>query len=392
MARAIWTGVITFGLVTVPVGLYTATQDHAVHFHQLQRGTSDRVRTKRVNERTGDEVDFKDIVKGYEVDDGQYVVVEPDELDEIAPGRSKTIDISDFVDLDRIEPVYFDRTYYIAPRGKEYTEVYELLRAALAEADKVGIATFVMRNKQYLTALRAEDSVLVLQTLHWTDEVRDPEQELPELPSSRAGRGKQMDMALQLVDALSTDWEPSRYRDTYQEKVRELVRAKAEGEEITGSEEPPQATNVIDLMQVLEGSLESARSTRAGRSDRADGAGNGERDARDDRHGRDGQEPARDEGGKSGGRKAGRAASGAKEKAPAKTPARRQAPPRTAGAATARARGRTPGTKSELRELSKAELYERATEQNVPGRSKMSRDELVDALARGGTRRKKSAA
>ncbi|MFF6826751.1 Ku protein [Streptomyces longwoodensis] len=392
MARAIWTGVITFGLVTVPVGLYTATQDHAVHFHQLQRGTSDRVRNKRVNERTGDEVDSKDVVKGYEIDDGQYVVVDPDELDEIAPGRSKTIDISDFVDLDRIEPVYFDRTYYIAPRGKEYTEVYELLRAALAEADKVGIATFVMRNKQYLTALRAEDSVLVLQTLHWADEVRDPGQELPELPTSRAGRGKQMDMALQLVDALSTDWEPSRYRDTYQEKVRELVRAKAEGEEITGGEEPPQATNVIDLMQVLEGSLESARSGRAGRSDRAERAGNGERDTRDDRGDRGGQESARDEGGKSGGRTAGRASSGTKKKAPAKAPARRQAPPRTAGAASARARGRTPGTKSELRKLSKAELYERATEQNVAGRSKMSRDELVDALARGGTRRKKTAA
>ncbi|MEU7096899.1 Ku protein [Streptomyces longwoodensis] len=392
MARAIWTGVITFGLVTVPVGLYTATQDHAVHFHQLQRGTSDRVRNKRVNERTGDEVESKDVVKGYEIDDGQYVVVEPDELDEIAPGRSKTIDISDFVDLDRIEPVYFDRTYYIAPRGKEYTEVYELLRAALAEADKVGIATFVMRNKQYLTALRAEDSVLVLQTLHWADEVRDPGQELPELPTSRAGRGKQMDMALQLVDALSTDWEPSRYRDTYQEKVRELVRAKAEGEEITGGEEPPQATNVIDLMQVLEGSLESARSGRAGRSDRAERAGNGERDTRDDRGDRGGRESARDEGGKSGGPTAGRASSGTKKKAPAKAPARRQAPPRTAGAASARARGRTPGTKSELRKLSKAELYERATEQNVAGRSKMSRDELVDALARGGARRKKTAA
>lgn len=346
MARAIWTGVITFGLVTVPVGLYTATQDHAVHFHQLQRGTSDRVRNKRVNERTGDEVESKDVVKGYEIDDGQYVVVEPDELDEIAPGRSKTIDISDFVDLDRIEPVYFDRTYYIAPRGKEYTEVYELLRAALAEADKVGIATFVMRNKQYLTALRAEDSVLVLQTLHWADEVRDPGQELPELPTSRAGRGKQMDMALQLVDALSTDWEPSRYRDTYQEKVRELVRAKAEGEEITGGEEPPQATNVIDLMQVLEGSLESARSGRAGRSDRAERAGNGDRDTRDDRGDRGGREPTRDEGGKSGGRSADRASSGAKKKAPAKAPARRQAPPRTAGAASARARGRTPAPRA----------------------------------------------
>ncbi|GHD26591.1 Ku protein [Streptomyces galbus] len=389
MARAIWTGVITFGLVTVPVGLYTATQDHAVHFHQLQRGTSDRVRNKRVNERTGDEVDSKDIVKGYEIDDGQYVVVEPDELDEIAPGRSKTIDISDFVDLDRIEPVYFDRTYYIAPRGKEYTEVYELLRAALAEADKVGIATFVMRNKQYLTALRAEDSVLVLQTLHWADEVRDPGEELPELPSSRAGRGKQMDMALQLVDALSTDWEPRRYRDTYQEKVRELVRAKADGQEITGGEEPPQATDVVDLMKVLEGSLASARSGRAGRADRSDRA---ER-ARSGESGGSGEGPSvREAGAKSGGRKAGRASSGAKKKASGQTPARRQAPPGKAGAASARARERTPGTKSELRELSKAELYERATEQNVAGRSKMSRDQLVDALARGGTRRKKSAA
>lgn len=264
MARAIWTGVITFGLVTVPVGLYTATRDHSVHFHQLERGTTDRIRNRRVNERTGDEVGTRDIVKGYEVGEGEYVVVEPDELDEIAPGRSRTIDISDFVDLDRIEPVYFDRTYYIAPRGAEYTKVYELLRAALAEAGKVGIATFVMRNKQYLTALRAEDDVLVLQTLHWADEVRDPGEELPELPSAseRTGRGKQLDMALQLVDALSTDWEPDRYRDTYQEKVRELVRAKAEGQEIATANEPPEATNVIDLMKVLESSLRSARSGR----------------------------------------------------------------------------------------------------------------------------------
>ncbi|MGW2770297.1 non-homologous end joining protein Ku [Streptomyces sp. NPDC001275] len=211
MARAIWTGVITFGLVTVPVGLYTSTEDHTVHFHQLQRGTSDRIRNRRVNERTGDEVDTGDIVKGYEIDDGEYVVVEPDELDDIAPGRSRTIDISDFVDLDDIEPVYFDRTYYIAPSGKEYTKVYELLRAALAEANKAGIATFVMRNRQYLTALRAEGEVLVLQTLHWADEVRDPGQELPELPSGRAGQGKQLDMALQLVGTLSAAWDPARY-------------------------------------------------------------------------------------------------------------------------------------------------------------------------------------
>jgi len=186
MARAIWTGVITFGLVTVPVGLFSATQDHTVHFHQLQRGTSDRIRNRRVNQRTGEEVGTGDIVKGYELAEGEYVVVEPDELDEIAPGRSQTVDITDFVDLDEIEPVYFDRTYYVAPRGKEYLKVYQLLRTALAEANMAGVATFVMRNKQYLTALRAEKDILVLQTPHWADEVRDPVKELPELPS--AGR------------------------------------------------------------------------------------------------------------------------------------------------------------------------------------------------------------
>jgi DNA end-binding protein Ku len=354
MARAIWTGVITFGLVTVPVGLFTATEDHTVHFHQLQRGTSDRIRNRRVNERTGDEVAADDIVKGFEVGEGEYVVVEPDELDEIAPGRSQTIDITDFVDLDVIEPVYFDRTYYVAPRGKEYLKVYELLRAALADANKVGIATFVMRGKQYLTALRAEDRVLVLQTLHWADEVRDPRKELPELPSGRAGKGKELDMALQLVDALSGSWDPARYHDTYQEKVRELVQAKAEGQEVAVAEEAPQATNVIDLMQALQGSLERTRS--------------------------------------SGGKKP----TASRKKAPARTPARKtaakktkKAPPKQARASSSRGRG---GGKSELRQLSKAELYQQATDIGVPGRSKMSREQLIDALARTGRRRKKTAA
>ncbi|MFF1707134.1 Ku protein [Streptomyces sp. NPDC058252] len=261
MARSIWTGVITFGLASLPVGLYTATEDHTVHFHQLQRGTADRIRNRRVNERTGKEVPSENIVKGYELAEGEYIVVEPDELDQIAPGRSQTIDITDFVDLADIEPVYFDRTYYIAPRDKEYTKVYELLRAALEESDKAGIATFVMRGKQYLTALRAQERLLVLQTLRWADEVRDPGMELPELPSRRAGKGKELTLAIQLVDALSAPWEPGRYHDTFEEKVRELVQAKAEGQEIAVAEEAPQATNVIDLMSVLQGSLDQARQT-----------------------------------------------------------------------------------------------------------------------------------
>lgn len=362
MARAIWTGVIIFGLVSVPVGLFTATEDHTVHFHQLQRDTSDRIRNRRVNERTGDEVAGEDIVKGFETSDGENVVVEPDELDEIAPGRSQMIDITDFVDLDEIEPVYFDRTYYLAPRGKEYTKVYELLRAALAEAGKVGIATFVMRGKQYLTALRAEDKVLVLQTLHWADEVRDPRQELPELPSGRAGKGKELDMALQLVGALSGPWEPSRYHDTYQEKVRELVQAKAEGQEIAPAEEAPTATNVVDLMTVLQGSIDQPRG--GGETERA-------------------PQPKKP----SLARKTARTTTGKRGK---KTAAGK-APPKSARASTT-TRGRRGTGKSELRELSKTELYERATGHDIAGRSKMSREELIDALTHSGQHRKQNAA
>ncbi|MFE8978956.1 Ku protein [Streptomyces cyaneofuscatus] len=354
MARAIWTGVITFGLVSVPVGLYTAVSDHIVHFHQLQRGTSDRIRNRRVNERTGEEVSGDDIVKGFEVADGEYVVVEPEELDEIAPGRSRTIEISDFVDLDEIEPVYFARTYYLAPRGEEHLKVYELLCAALERANRVGVATFVMRGKQYLTALRAEEKVLMLQTLHWADEVRDPTRELSLLPERRAESGKELDMALQLVDALSGPWDPPRYHDTYEEKVHELVRAKAEGQEVAPAEEAPAATNVVDLMEVLQGSIDRARSGREKRGAQRGGERGGER----------------------GGARSG-------TKSPAKSAAKPKSPARkTSGAPK----------KSELRELSKAELYERATEREIPGRSRMSRQELIDALAGGGRRRKKAAA
>ena len=401
MARAIWTGVITFGLVSVPVGLFTATENHTVHFHQLQRGTSDRIRNRRVNERTGEEVDPGDIVKGYEVGEGEYVVVEPDELDEIAPGRSRALEITDFVDLDGIAPVYFDRTYYVAPRGKEYLKVYELLRAALAESGKAGVATFVMRNRQYLTVLRAEDEVLVLQTLHWADEVRDPGRELPELPSERAGRDKELDMALRLVDALSGPWEPERYHDTYQEKVRELVRAKAEGQEVAVAEEAPQATNVVDLMDVLRGSLERAGGARGGKpAAESKGTGGGRSAGRTKGDG--GERPGAETKGAAADRSA-RKAKGAAGERSAAGKAKGATGERSAGKkakAAERAAGprkkapsrRKPPTRRELRELSKAELYQRATEQDVAGRSRMSREELIDALTGAGGRRRKTAA
>jgi DNA end-binding protein Ku len=346
MARPIWTGVLTFGLVTLPVGLYTATEDHTVHFHQLQRGTSDRIRNKRVNERTGKEVGGDRIVKGYEIDEGEYVVVEPEELEEISPGRSKMIDLAGFVDLREVEPVYFDRTYYVGPRGKEYVKVYELMRAALDRADKAGIATLTMRGKEYLTALRAQPRVLVLHTLHWADEVRDPASVVPDLPERRTSSdSKELRTAEQLVDALTIEWNPDEYHDTYEERVMKLVAAKRKGEEVVGEAEPPEATNVIDLMEALSRSVEQSRSRG--------------------RKGGDGK-------GAAGKTQAGsgrtRAAAAEKEPAGKKKSAGRK------GAA-----GRKGS--EDLASLSKAELQKRASAAGVAGRSKMTRDQLVKALA-----------
>ncbi|MGC9540511.1 Ku protein [Streptomyces sp. UG1] len=323
MARAIWSGVLTFGLVTVPVQLFTATEDHTTHFRQLQRGTSDRIRYQRVNERTGKEVDYEDIVKGYDLD-GDYVVIEPEELDEIAPGKSQVVEITGFVDLEQVEPVYFDRTYYLAPKGEEYAKVYELLRAAMEKENKTGIATFVMRGKQYLVALRAQEDVMVLHTLHWADEVRDPHQELPALPERGQTKGKELDTARQLIGALSIDWRPENYRDTYEERVQELVDAKAKGREIVSEEAPPEATNVIDLMDALQRSVEQGRKQRKRPSG---GRGKVKRLP-------------------TGERKAGK------------------------------------GAKDQLEQLSKGDLYEQATKLDIPGRSKMNKNQLINALTK----------
>ncbi|AKN71580.1 DNA repair protein [Streptomyces sp. PBH53] len=350
MARPIWTGVLTFGLVTLPVALYTATADHTVHFHQLQRGTSDRIRNKRVNERTGKEVGSDRIVKGYELDEGAYVVVEPEELEEIAPGRSKVIDLAGFVDLRRVEPVYFDRTYYVGPRGKEYAQVYELMRAALDRSDKAGIATLTMRGKEYLTALRAQPDVLVLHTLHWADEVRDPADVVPELPERRARSGsKELRTAEQLIDALTIDWDPADYHDTYAERVERLVAAKRKGEAVVGEPAPPEATNVIDLMEALSRSVEQSRS-RGGK----------------------------DSGGKGGGRGGGgKRASGRERPAGQKRKERKEPEER-------KERKQRKERTEDLTALSKAELYERASVAGVPGRSKMTREQLVEALGGSG--------
>ncbi|MFI9274525.1 Ku protein [Kitasatospora sp. NPDC052896] len=342
MARPIWTGTLSFGLVTVPVALYSATEDHSVHFRQLQRGTSDRVRNQRVNERTGKEVGYSDIVKGFELADGEYVVVEPEELEQISPGRSRAIDISGFVDLAEIDPIYFDRTYYLGPRGKEYARVYRLLHRALSETNRGGLATFVMRGKQYLAAVRVEGDVLVLQTMHYADEVRDPHREVDNLPEDGEVREKELAAARQLIEALSADWDPQEYHDTFTEQVRELVEAKLEGKEVVVARPAPESTNVVDLMAVLERSLQEAG---AG-GDGAVAAEQGEQGERAKGRGR--------------GRSRKAAGPAAEKQAGAKGTRAAKAP--------------------DLAAMSKTELYRLATEQGIPGRSTMSRDELRQAL------------
>jgi DNA end-binding protein Ku len=267
MARAIWTGYISFGLVSVPVGLYSATQEHEVDFHQFQRGTSDRIRYKRVNERTGREVDFDKIVKGHETSTGEYVMVEPEELDDIAPGRSRQLEISTFVDLAEIDPMHFQKSYYLAPPDQENTSSYALLRDALAKTNQAAIATFVMRGKEYLAAIRADGQVLVLETLFFADEIRDPNKELGTMPP-KSRNAKQLKMATDLVEAMSGPWRPSSYRDSYTDRVKKLVESKRRGEQVVAESEP-EATNVSDLVEALRASVENARSRHTGRKSSA---------------------------------------------------------------------------------------------------------------------------
>ncbi len=266
MARAIWTGVITFGLVSVPVGLYSATEDHEVSFHQFAEGTTDRVRYKRVNERTDDEVEYSDIVKGADIGGGNYVMIEQDELESVAPGRSRSLDIQTFVDLDEIDPIYYQKSYYLGPADKDTAKPYALLREAMADANKAAIASFVMRGKEYLSAIRPDGKVLVLETLYFADEVRDPKSMVDNLPGSGSAAGKELKMATQLINSMSGKWRPKDYHDTYTERVKDLIDAKRKGSEVTVADEAPEATNVVDLMTALRRSVDEARGRRSAKT------------------------------------------------------------------------------------------------------------------------------
>jgi DNA end-binding protein Ku len=263
MARAIWSGTISFGLVSIPVELYSATEAHEPTFHQFQKGTDDRIRYQRVNERTGAQVGYSDIVKGADIGGGNYVVLDQDELDSVAPGRSRLLSIQTFVDLDDIDPIYFSKTYYLAPAGDEASKPYALLRDAMADSGKAAVATFVMRGKEYLAAIRADGDLLALETLFFADEIRDPHREIDNLPGQVQVSSQERRMAGQLISSLSGPWKPDDYRDTYTDRVNDLIEAKKHGKDFQPADEAPAATNVTDLAKALRASLDAAKKRTA---------------------------------------------------------------------------------------------------------------------------------
>jgi DNA end-binding protein Ku len=268
MPRAIWSGAISFGLVNVPVKLYSAVSRKTVRFHQLHDETGVRIQQKRVDPTTGEEVAYEDIVKGYELSPDHYVVITPEEMESLDPEKTRSIDISDFVLLEEIDPLYFDHPYYLAPaQGGE--KAYELLRQAMEEADKVAIGRVVIRSKESLVAIRAAGPVLTMETMLFADEIVDPTS-LDETPvSDGKATERELEMAQQLIESLSGDFEPEKYRDEYRERVLDLIERKAQGEEIAVQPAAEEPAKVPDLMAALEASIKAVKDEDA---DGGDGA------------------------------------------------------------------------------------------------------------------------
>jgi DNA end-binding protein Ku len=261
MARAIWSGAISFGLVSIPVKLYNAVNRKSVSFNQLDERTMSRIRYRKVSDETGEEVPDENIVKGYEVSKGRYVIVDPDELEPFIPAATRSVELEEFVDLGDIDPVYFDNSYYVAPDGSP--KPYVLLARAMEEAGKVAIGRFVMRNKQYTAAIRASEGHLMMSTLAYGDEVVSAGSidELNGLDDVDVS-DREVKMAEALVQSLADDFQPDKYHDDYREQVLDLIAKKAAGEEFEVPEPATEKPKIVDLMAALEASVEAAKTAR----------------------------------------------------------------------------------------------------------------------------------
>ena len=262
--RSIWKGSIAFGLVNVPVKVYSATEDHDIKFHQVHAKDNERIRYKRVCEVDGEVVEYRDIAKAYESEDGQTVIITDDDIASLPEERSREIEVLEFVPASDLDPLMYDRSYFLEPDGKS-SKSYVLLAKTLAETDRVAIVNFALRNKTRLAALRVKDfskrDVMMIHTLLWPDEIRDPD--FPILDKEVEIKPAELKMASQVVDSMTDDFNPDRYHDDYQEHLHELIQAKLEGGEAFATEEQPteldESEDVSDLLAKLEASVKARR-------------------------------------------------------------------------------------------------------------------------------------
>src|SRR4051812_33657219 len=260
MARAIWSGSISFGLLNVPVKLYSAVARRGISLREIRESDSARIRHRRVAEGTDEEVPYEKIVKAFEISKDRYIPIGKAELEALAPEKSRSIEVQDFVDLDEIDPIYFDSPYYLGP-AEGADKAYSLLASAMERSGKVAIARFVFRNKEHLAALRAENGILTLTTMRFADEVVPPDELDDVLPVEQPKVAKkEVEMAEKLIDQLTSDFDPSAYRDEYREELMSLIERKAEGKEIVApAEAEPEATKAPDLMAALEESIAAVK-------------------------------------------------------------------------------------------------------------------------------------
>ncbi|MCT7657455.1 non-homologous end joining protein Ku [Mycobacterium deserti] len=278
--RSIWKGSIAFGLVNVPVKVYSATEDHDIKFHQVHAKDNGRIRYKRVCEVCGEVVEYRDIAKAFESDDGQTVIITDEDIATLPEERSREIEVMEFVPRDDIDPMMYDKSYFLEPDGKS-SKSYVLLTRTLKETDRVAIVHFALRNKTRLAALRVQDfskrDVMIVQTLLWPDEIRDPD--FPVLDKEVDVKPAELKMASQVVESMTDDFNPDRYHDDYQEQLHELVQAKLEGGEAFTTEEQPQeldeTEDVSDLLAKLEASVKARREGRG-----SSGSGDGDKPAK----------------------------------------------------------------------------------------------------------------
>jgi DNA end-binding protein Ku len=260
LMRSIWKGSVSFGLVSIGVKLYTATEERDVSFHQVRRSDGSRIRYKRIAETDGEEVAYADIAKGYQLSSGETVVLTDDDFKDLPLPSARVVDVLQFVPADQIDPIYFNKSYYLEPE-KSAVKPYVLLREALEESETVGVVKVAIRNREQLATLRVRDGVIVLETMIWPDEVR--EADFGFLDEDIDLRPQERQMARSLVESMAGDFEPTQYTDDYRAALQAVIEAKVEGREVVEAEEPqPSTGNVVDLMSALRASVDAAKKSR----------------------------------------------------------------------------------------------------------------------------------